>query len=131
MLLHVPDILSREQVAAIRQRLDDTAWADGRETVGSLGAQVKRNLQLPDQSPLKRELGETILAALARSPLFFNAALPLKILPPRFNCYVAGARMSLHQDGNERDLATYRLGGHVWAVRGSAGTGATNNVFAF
>jgi len=99
MLLHVPDILSREQVAAIRQRLDDTAWADGRETVGSLGAQVKRNLQLPDQSPLKRELGETILAALARSPLFFNAALPLKILPPRFNCYVAGGEYGFHVDG--------------------------------
>lgn len=71
MLLHIPDILSADQVADFRRRLDAADWTDGRETVGHLGAQAKHNQQLPEGSPLRRELGEIILVALARHPLFF------------------------------------------------------------
>lgn len=106
MLLHIPDILTREEVAQIRAALDRADWADGRETVGSLGAQVKRNQQLPEQSPLKAEIGQHILAALARSPLFFSATLPLKTLPPRFNRYTGGGEYGFHVDG-----AVMRAGG--------------------
>ncbi len=99
MLLHIPDILRREEVARFRTALDQADWADGRETVGSLGAQVKRNQQLPDQSPLKAELGQHILAALARNPLYFAAALPLKTMAPRFNRYAGGGEYGFHVDG--------------------------------
>lgn len=99
MLLHIPNVLSREQVADMRRKLEAAEWADGRETVGPVGAQVKRNLQLPDASPLRRELGETILVALAKNPLFFSAALPLKYLPPRFNRYAGGGTYGFHVDG--------------------------------
>ena len=58
MLLHIPDILSADQVADFRRRLDAADWTDGRETVGHLGAQAKHNQQLPEASPLRRELGE-------------------------------------------------------------------------
>ena len=94
MLLHIPDVLSAEQVAYCRHKLDSAEWTDGRETVGTLGAQVKHNLQLPETSPLKRELGETILVALAKNPLFFSATLPLKYLPPRFNLYAGGGTIT-------------------------------------
>ena len=60
MLLHIPRILDAAQVAEIRQRLDASDWTDGRETVGPQGAQVKRNHQLADASPLKAELGQII-----------------------------------------------------------------------
>lgn len=43
MLLHIPDILSADQVADFRRRLDAADWTDGRETVGHLGAQAKHN----------------------------------------------------------------------------------------
>lgn len=105
MLLHIPDVLTGEQVAGIRRKLDAADWADGRETVGTLGARVKRNLQLPDASPLKRELGETILVALAKNPLFFSAALPLKYLPPRFNRYEGGGEYGFHVDGAVMNLS--------------------------
>ena len=105
MLLHIPDVLTGEQVAGIRRKLDAADWADGRETVGTLGARVKRNLQLPDASPLKRELGETILVALARNALFFSAALPLKYLPPRFNRYEGGGEYGFHVDGAVMNLS--------------------------
>ncbi len=99
MLLHVPAVLTPSQVAEMRTALDAAEWTDGRQTVGVQGAQVKRNLQLPEASPLRADLGRQILAALSRNPLFFAAALPLKTLPPRFNRYQGGGEYGFHVDG--------------------------------
>lgn len=105
MLLHIPNVLTAEQVAHLRLRLDAAEWIDGRETVGFQGAQVKRNEQLADTSPVRRELGEIVLRALANNPLFFSAALPLKYLPPRFNRYAGGGTYGFHVDGAVMNLA--------------------------
>ena len=99
MLLHIPQVLTADEVAGFRRRLDGADWTDGRETVGHQGAKVKRNEQLPDSSPQKAELGRAMLAALKRNPLFFAAALPRKILPPRFNRYAGGGEYGFHIDG--------------------------------
>jgi len=99
MLLHIPDVLGREQVTQLRAALDAADWADGRETVGAQGAQVKRNQQLPDASPLRRQLGEVVLAALAKNPLYHAAALPMRTLAPRFNRYQGGGQYGFHVDG--------------------------------
>lgn len=105
MMLHIPAVLSAEQVATMRARLDQSGWVDGRATVGAQGAQVKHNRQLPDGSPLARELGQSVLAALAASPLFFAAALPLRIVPPLFNRYGPGEQYGAHVDGAVRQVA--------------------------
>ena len=104
MLLHIPDILDREQVLQLRTALDAADWADGRETVGAQGAQVKRNRQLPDASPLRKELGRVVLAALAKNPLYHAATLPLRTLPPRFNRYEGGGEYGMHVDGSVMTL---------------------------
>src|SRR4051812_43155866 len=99
MLLHIPGILDTEQLTQMRTALAAAPWTDGRETVGALGAQVKRNLQLAESLPLRRELGDIVLAALAANPLYFAAVLPLRTLPPRFNRYEGGGEYGLHVDG--------------------------------
>jgi len=99
MLLHIPGVLDPTQVAWMRQRLEAAPWTDGRETVGAQGAQAKRNLQLPDASPLRAELGAVVLAALAANPLYHAAVLPAKVLPPRFNRYEGGGEYGMHVDG--------------------------------
>jgi len=99
MLLHIPDVLDRAQVMRMRAALADAAWTDGRETVGAQGAQVKRNLQLPETSPLRLELGAEVMGALARHPLFHAAVLPQRVLPPRFNRYEGGGHYGFHVDG--------------------------------
>lgn len=107
MLLHIPDVLTKDEVSVMRQALvDSDEWVDGRETVGAQGAEVKRNLQLPEQSKLREQLGRQVLAALARSPLFHAAALPLRILPPRFNRYTGGGTYGMHIDGSVMGLPT-------------------------
>ncbi|MGN2244761.1 Fe2+-dependent dioxygenase [Frateuria sp. GZRR33] len=99
MLLHIPNVLDRAQVTRMRAALDGATWTDGRETVGPQGAKVKRNRQLPETSPLRRELGREVLDALARHPLFHAAVLPQRVLPPRFNRYEGGGHYGSHVDG--------------------------------
>jgi PKHD-type hydroxylase len=102
MMLHVPQVLAPGQVAECRRLLDLADWNDGKSTVGEQGARVKRNRQLPELSTTGRQLGEMILTALARHPLFFSAALPLKTVPPLFNRYEGGEHYGTHIDGAVR-----------------------------
>lgn len=104
MMLHVPNVLTLEQVADLRRRLDATDWVDGRETVGPQGALVKRNRQLPETSPVSQELGHVVLKALAAQPLYFSAALPLRTVPPLFNRYEGGEHYGDHIDGSIRSV---------------------------
>jgi PKHD-type hydroxylase len=105
MMLHIPAVLSLEEVNTLRQRLETTNWVDGKQTVGAQGALVKQNRQLPEHAEVTRELGQIVLAALKKSPLFFSAALPLRIVPPLFNAYAGGEHYGLHVDGSIRQVA--------------------------
>jgi PKHD-type hydroxylase len=105
MLLHIPQVLTAQEVAEFRRKLDAADWTDGRETVGAQGAKVKRNEQLADTSPLKEELGRALLKALSLTPLFVAAVLPRKILPPRFNRYTGGGEYGFHIDGSVMAMA--------------------------
>jgi PKHD-type hydroxylase len=98
MLQVVEGVLSREQVAACRERLAGEAWADGRITAGEQSARAKHNLQVPQDAPAARELGEMILGELGRHPAFVSAALPLRVFPPLFNRYDVGMDFGAHVD---------------------------------
>lgn len=98
MLLQIPKLLNPDQLAAMRQALAAADWEQGRNTAGSQAAQVKHNEQLTEEHPLARELGETVLKALAASSLFTSAALPLKVFPPLFNRYRGGGYFGAHID---------------------------------
>jgi PKHD-type hydroxylase len=104
MLLHVPQVLPHDEVAAIREAIDAAGWVDGRQTVGAQGAQVKQNRQLPEAGDLSLRLGQRILQALEKHPLFVSAALPLRFVPPLFNRYEGGEHYGLHVDGAVRGL---------------------------
>ncbi|RQR65108.1 Fe2+-dependent dioxygenase [Burkholderia sp. Bp9126] len=106
MLVHIPNVLTPEQVRMLRARLDGAgdAWVDGRATAGYSGAPVKRNQQIAEHSPVARELGDVILAALERHPLFISAALPNQVYPPLFNRYEGGMTFGSHVDGAVRVL---------------------------
>jgi PKHD-type hydroxylase len=99
MMLHIPGVLSADQARGMRERLRATDWIDGRASVGSQGAQVKRNRQLAEGSALALELGQVVSAALTANPLFFSSALPLRILQPFFNSYAGGEHYGPHVDG--------------------------------
>lgn len=104
MLLTIPDVLTHGQVAEARDQLAKAAWIDGRVTAGHQSSRVKDNLQLPEDHPAARALGEMILVALQRNPLFISAALPLRIFPPLFNQYEGGQSFGSHVDNAIRQI---------------------------
>lgn len=104
MLLQVPDVLSAEQLQQFREALAGADWADGRITAGYQSAKAKHNLQLPEDHPLSRQLGDIIVQALGRNALFMSAALPAKVYPPLFNRYEGGGNFGVHIDNAIRDV---------------------------
>jgi len=104
MLIQIPDVLSAEQVAHARRLLDEAEWVDGKVTAGHQSARAKNNMQLPEGHPVGRELGDLILGALQRQPLFMTAALPLHVFPPLFNRYAGGQSFGSHVDNAIRQV---------------------------
>ena len=60
MLICVPDVLSKADVAEFRSVMDDAAWEDGRSTAGAQSALVKSNEQLPPNGDVARQLGQIV-----------------------------------------------------------------------
>ncbi|OYW29269.1 MAG: Fe2+-dependent dioxygenase [Caulobacter sp. 12-67-6] len=102
MMLQIPQVLTKDQVAECRAIMDAAAWVDGNTTSGFQAALAKQNQQLPQAGEAARTVGAIILAALERNPLFVSAALPRTILSPMFNRYGAGMGFGDHIDNSVR-----------------------------
>jgi len=98
VLICIPDVLSKEEVADFHRIMATEPWEDGRSTAGAQSAEVKKNHQLPPDGKTSRQLGERVLRALAGNTLFISAAVPLHIFPPLFNRYVPGQFFGEHVD---------------------------------
>jgi len=98
VLICIPDVLSKEDVADVRAIMEAAEWEDGRSTAGSQSALVKKNEQLPPDSAVARRLGERVIVALMANPLFVSAAVPLHIFPPLFNRYGTNHHFGAHVD---------------------------------
>ena len=104
MLITVPNVLSAEQVSECRKLLDSAEWVDGKVTAGYQSAKAKDNAQIPEGSPVARQVGEMILGALSKSALFMSAALPRQVFPPLFNRYAGGQSFGTHVDNAIRHV---------------------------
>jgi PKHD-type hydroxylase len=104
MLISISEVLSKSDVAEFRRTMDAADWEDGRSTAGAQSAMVKRNEQLPPDGDVARKLGQRIIQALTKSPLFLSAAIPLQIFPPLFNRYAASSahHFGIHVDNAVR-----------------------------
>ncbi|MGH9655417.1 MAG: Fe2+-dependent dioxygenase [Candidatus Acidiferrales bacterium] len=104
MLLAVPEVLTSEQVGQARQMLEQAEWVDGRATAGHQSARAKDNLQIPEDHPAARQIGDMILNALGQNALFISAALPARVFPPLFNRYQGGHSFGTHVDNAIRQV---------------------------
>ena len=104
MLICIPDVLSADEVRAFRSVLARADWTDGRATSGLQAASAKNNLQLPENAPDAKMLGERVMDALGRTPLFVSAALPRKTYPPIFSRYQPGQSFGVHVDNAIRPV---------------------------
>ena len=104
MLLRIEKLFSTEEAQRIRAALEQANWLDGKITAGYQSAKAKQNLQLAEDDPLAREIGEAILQRLWQNPQFMSAALPSKVFPPLFNCYSGGGEFGYHVDNSVRQV---------------------------
>ena len=109
----IPNLLSKEQVCQVRQALEQADWTDGRVSAGHQALKAKHNLQLDQEHPVSRQVGDFILERLGGNPRFMATALPLKVFPPRFNRYQGGGHY-----GNHIDSAVLSVPGTPHRVRG-------------
>ncbi|MEJ6788964.1 Fe2+-dependent dioxygenase [Brevundimonas sp. BR2-1] len=109
MLLHVPGVFTKDEVATLRSRLDAGPWVDGNVTSGHQSAGAKVNRQLPEDCAEAREVGALIQQALNANPMFVSAALPHTVFPPLFNRYEGGERFGVHVDNAIRQRGPIRI----------------------
>jgi PKHD-type hydroxylase len=112
MLLQIPNVLNAAELQHCRGLVARATWVDGRVTAGHQSARAKDNQQIPEDSAEARTMGELIVTALERNPLFMSAALPLKVFPPLFNRYEGGQSFGNHVDNSIR-----QIGGTAHRVR--------------
>jgi PKHD-type hydroxylase len=103
MLLHLPNVLTPEELSQAQALLAQAPWTDGRKGAGELARQVKNNEQLDHESDAARAIRSIVLGALDRNTTFFSAALPKKVFPPRLNRYAGDSNFyGNHIDGAVR-----------------------------
>ena len=105
MLVRIENVLTKEEVAHCRSVLEGTTWVDGKITAGAQSALAKHNLQVPEDAPQARALGDIVLRALGRSQGFNSAAVPFRVFPPLFNRYDVGMKFGAHVDNAIRFIA--------------------------
>ncbi len=98
MLLHIPGVLKKEEVAAVMRELGQGAYEDGGVSAGLIARDVKKNLQVKRDAEAATKCAPMILEALKRNNAFYNVALPHKINGPIFNRYDVGMTYGAHVD---------------------------------
>ncbi|MEW9855018.1 Fe2+-dependent dioxygenase [Novosphingobium sp. M1R2S20] len=98
MVIEIPELFAPSEVRDMRAALENADWTDGRATAGHRAGRVKQNEQLALEHPLARQLADCVLARLSQTPLFIAAALPNRVLQPRFSRYDGQGQYGDHVD---------------------------------
>lgn len=112
-MVTIPDVLTADEVRRCRDMLEQATWQDGRHTAGHVAARAKANQQLAQDDPLALQLSSFLLERLGTVSRFLAAALPLKVLPPRFNRYAGQGSY-----GDHIDNAIFSVPGTPVRIRG-------------
>lgn len=109
MILGLESVLSAEEVASLRRRLDAASFQDGKATAGWHARQVKENMQLAKDDKLGEAIRGEIDAALRKNPIFAAAVQP-KLIQLLVNRYGEGQSYGAHVDdafmnGRRTDVA--------------------------
>ncbi|MGD1903580.1 MAG: Fe2+-dependent dioxygenase [Geitlerinemataceae cyanobacterium] len=98
MLFQIPNVLSAEVLAELRDRLDRAEFKDGKLTAGWHAKTVKENTQLAAKDPLGQHVKTTVRQALLGHPLFQSAVRPQSIHSLLVSRYGEGMSYGRHVD---------------------------------
>lgn len=99
MMLHIPEVLTKQQVTEFRTQLqDEKLWLNGKISAGSQAQQIKNNLQVDVHHDIYQIISTQVLKALKNNLLVQSAGLPKHILQPMLNCYQDAGYYGNHVD---------------------------------
>lgn len=108
MLIHLPKLLTKEQVEELKPLLDNSNYEDGKLTAGISGVKIKNNLQLGVTSENGIKLNNLLKQIVLHDPRFWNLTFFKEILPFTFSLYETGMHYGLHLDNPVRQNARFR-----------------------
>lgn len=86
MVVVIPDVLSADELKAVRAQLQQAPWLP-HQSAGPQARLAKNNLQIPEGAAMLGPLRVLVMRALNRSDRLISAVLPNKVAPPNFNRY--------------------------------------------
>jgi PKHD-type hydroxylase len=95
---HLPQVLTAEELAALRDALADAVFEDGKATAGTAIRSAKINEQLARGKEDVAALDSLVLNALSRHMLFSSLVQPKRLLAPIYSRYRPGMRYGMHVD---------------------------------
>ena len=110
-MIVLADVLSRQEVLAVREGLAVAPFRDGRVTAGAAAERVKSNEQARGDDPGVIALGRTVRLALETHPLVRTLVRPVRWSSLMFSRYRPGQQYGVHAD----NAAMYDEGG--WPLR--------------
>ncbi|MBD8874216.1 Fe2+-dependent dioxygenase [Rhodanobacter sp. DHB23] len=98
MIVCVPDVLTAQELAALRAELQSAPFVDGAATAGWSARTVKKNQQIDTGSANYARMADIVRTAFHRHGLLQAALLPAASTLPLFNRYAGGMEYGAHVD---------------------------------
>lgn len=98
MVAVIRELLSKDQVKTIAAKLFSAQFVDGSSSGGPLGKDIKKNTQVPPNSPQYREMSDLVMGIIKTNETVALKGMPRRILSPIFASYTTGNKYGEHID---------------------------------
>jgi PKHD-type hydroxylase len=97
-MILLPDVLTAEELAFVREEIADASFEDGKRTASGSAQAVKNNEQLARTQQNATDLDAVLIQALTRNPLLVAWGAPRTISAPIVNRHAEGMHYGFHVD---------------------------------
>ncbi|WP_458071429.1 Fe2+-dependent dioxygenase [Rhodanobacter sp. BL-MT-08] len=98
MIICIPNVLTDEELGALRRELGAASFVDGASTAGWSAREVKKNLQVTHDTQSQAKLQKIVYDGFLRNAMLQAAVLPSAVTPALFNRYDLGMEYGPHVD---------------------------------
>jgi len=98
MLITIPEVLNKEELAVVHEFISRAQFVDGKLSAGTEAIDVKNNLEMQTTNQDMAQLNNLVMGNLVKHPVYLNAAMPAKIAAPFYARYSKGMQYGNHID---------------------------------
>ncbi len=98
MMLHIPNLIEKNQLQIMRQAMESASFIDGKLSAGKTAKKIKHNEELEYNNEIAQNLGRIMIGHLYSHEPFRQAAMPYRIAAPLFARYKPGMHYGAHID---------------------------------